>query len=81
MTRGALLSSLSSSFCTVESRGPTEVEGRGEKVGGQQIWGSSRGPIGVGFFLPPLPKSEVGGQVEGPVGDALWIFTMVGVTK
>jgi hypothetical protein len=66
MIRGALLSSLSSRFCTVESREPTEVEGGGGKVGGQQMWGSSRGPVGVGFW-PPLPKSEVGGQV----GDAL----------
>jgi hypothetical protein len=33
------------------------------------VWGSSRGHVEVGF-LPLLPKSEVGGQVEGPVGDA-----------
>jgi hypothetical protein len=28
------------------------------------MWGYSRGPVGVSFFfLPPLPQSEVGGQV------------------
>jgi hypothetical protein len=46
----------------VESRGPTEVEGGGEKVGGQQIWGSSRSLLEL-IFWPSLPKSEVEGQV------------------
>jgi hypothetical protein len=50
MTRGAHLSSLSSRFYTAESRGPTEIEGGGGQGGGQQMWGSSRGPVGVGFF-------------------------------
>jgi hypothetical protein len=63
MTRGALLSSLSFRFCTVKSRGPTEVEGGGGKVGGQQIWELVGGLLELGFFLPSLPKSEVGGQV------------------
>jgi hypothetical protein len=34
----------------VESREPTKVDDGGGKVGGQQMWGSSRGPVGVGFF-------------------------------
>jgi hypothetical protein len=51
MTRGALLSSLSSRFCTVESRGPTEVEGGG---------GKSRRPTNVGDLVGDL----VGGLLE-----------------